>query len=162
MDPESERLSSVWSPLEESWRSFVAVWQSEARRAHVYDEAVVHDVGLAVTLRCVARFDASKGSWWGYLRRCLYLSYLKNRQRLTEELTDYAAPEESRKLDDRDEVQSIMDSLCERDRMILVLRHWGGLTVEEVGDVIGVSKGQACKELKRIYALVRTESQRAP
>ena len=48
-------------------------------------------------------------------------------------------------------LRKAVDELCEQDRDLIQLRYGGGLTMEEIGTIYGVSKAAVSKRLKKLH-----------
>jgi RNA polymerase sigma-70 factor (ECF subfamily) len=68
---------------------------------------------------------------------------------------DVAAPEESRLDDDNEFLLAALMGLPERERRLLMLRHFGGHSVAEIAQMLGRPVGTVTKQLSRGYARLR-------
>jgi len=153
---------------DEQWRLVVdnmgLCWWALAKLGGA-DEALVCDVGLPTLQRCAELWDEQR-PFALYAKRALFLEYAKAMRRARRmgarmrPLSDDArALDEAPTLDCRDEVLTIMGRLSRYDRMLLLMRYWGGMTYDDIGQELGVPKptvaDQVRKALRRARALGR-------
>ena len=65
------------------------------------------------------------------------------------------APEDSRLDTDSEFLLAALMALPERERRLLMLRHFGGHSVAEIGQIVGRPVGTVTKQLSRGYARLR-------
>jgi RNA polymerase sigma factor (sigma-70 family) len=93
-----------------------------------------------------------------YLWKWMNKNYLQlSTQPLPE---DKPAPDELGKLEHIDEVQYILSRLDRHDRHLLALKHLAGMTFEQMGEALGVTKVTARKHYLRALREARRVTQR--
>lgn len=115
-------------------------------------EDIAHDAFIEV----YRRWDelANPG---GYLYRCVSngaLRHLKRGNRHGGELVDLAAPAPSL---DFLEVVDLLGHLTPRQRVAVVLKHYGDLTEQQIADALGCRPGSVGPLLTRAHAALREE-----
>ena len=135
------------------------------------DECTISDVGIPALAKAWRAYDPDRGSWKAFAQRVVKIEAVVYRKRT--ELDRKKAREFSldvwRALDDgtalqrdhKDEgelspdVGYILERLSEEDRLVLVLRFWGNLSLPEIAEVMGFVKSGAWLRVKRALERAR-------
>lgn len=115
-------------------------------------EDIAHDAFIEV----YRRWDALANPG-GYLYRCVShgaLRHLKRGSRQGGELIDRAAPSPSV---DFLEVAELLAHLTPRQRVAVVLKHYGDLSEQQIADALGCRPGSVGPLLTRAHAALREE-----
>ena len=149
----------------------VAAWPRLVRSAYLLcgDHHLAEDLAQTALSRTFAR--------WRHVRRDDALAYARTvlvnlnidrlRRRRLVEVRD-ALPErpDPRRgpagSEDRDEVVRLLQSLTERERRIVVLRHYFDLAEADVARELGISPGTVKSTLSRALAKLRVQADAAP
>ncbi|MGW6277897.1 SigE family RNA polymerase sigma factor [Kribbella sp. NPDC055071] len=97
-----------------------------------------------------------------YLRRMTVNEYLSWRRKWSRivpiaEIDTGAAPDHADRTADRDQLIGELAKLPRRQRAVLVLRYYGGLTDHEIAETIGCSPGTVRAHASRALATLRIE-----
>jgi RNA polymerase sigma factor (sigma-70 family) len=117
------------------------------------------DVALPALVRAVRDFvgydaDDVRRAWRSYMRRCLHWALQKTHKSRSshhgnetlnedewQELPDARVQQDVQYYELQDEVLALLSTLDEHDRLVLTLRYWVGMTLQEIADELGVCKG---------------------
>lgn len=128
------------------------------------DHQVAEDLAQTALVRAYAR--------WGSVRRADAMAYTRKvlvnlnidrgrRRRPVEVPEEYAAhaasADGSTLTDDRDEVVRLLAALTERERQVIVLRHYFDLSEAAVAAELGIAPGTVKSTLSRALAKLRTD-----
>lgn len=94
---------------------------------------------------------------WLYRTAGFVLANHRRRPRLLQmhEAEEPVDGDHARRIADRDELQRALAGLTERDRDILLLHAWEGLTGDELAETLGISRSGAQAALSRARARLR-------
>lgn len=130
---------------------------------HRWDE-LVYEEGVPTLMRCTQGFDGST-EFSTYACTALRNAYLRH---LGQQTDEQALPETlgyidqgASELEAAEEVQYVIDRLQDVDREILQMRYWQELTLDEIADNLGLSKGAVHARLSNALAHARTILERA-
>lgn len=93
-----------------------------------------------------------------YARRCILNSHIDNHRRRRRETTVTELPEQPHhdlEPEDTDDVVRLLTVLPPRERQVVVLRHYVGLTEAEVSDTLNISLGTVKSSTSRGLARLR-------
>ena len=144
----------------------VAAWPRLLRSAYLLcgDHHLAEDLVQTALARTYAR--------WRHVRRDDAMAYARTvlvnlnidrlRRKRPVEVRD-ALPDRAERTrgggpDDRDEVVRLLQGLTERERRVVVLRHYFDLTEADVAAELGVSKGTVKSTLSRALAKLRVDA----
>ena len=71
------------------------------------------------------------------------------------DLPEVGEPDMTQWRDDADDVRQVFAELSERDRQVLLLTAWDGLSADQLATVLGISRGGADAALSRARARLR-------
>lgn len=129
------------------------------------DHQLAEDLAQTALVRTYAR--------WGSVRRADAMAYSRTvlvnlnidrvrRKRHLEVPAEYAegvvAPDRAAVSDDRDEVVRLLSTLTEKERRVVVLRHYFDLSEADVSAELGIAPGTVKSTLSRALAKLRTPS----
>lgn len=102
-----------------------------------------------------------------YVRRMVVNEYLSWRRKWSRyvpiaEIEQGSSPDHADRTADRDELLGELAKLPRRQRAVLVLRYYGGLSDPEIAETIGCSAGTVRAHASRALATLRIELKRAP
>ena len=153
--------------MPEGFDEFVAAaWARLLRSAYLLcgDHYLAEDLVQTALARTYAR--------WRHVRRDDALAYTRTvlvnlnidrmrRKRPVEvrdALPDRADRPRSDETDDRDQVVRLLETLTERERRVVVLRHYFDLSEADVADELGIAKGTVKSTLSRALAKLRVQA----
>ena len=156
--------------LDEEFRDFMQHrWPAMVRLAYALtgDQGHAEDVAQAAFARAYASWPKVRrtGNPEAYVRR-IVINENRNRfrkQRVAERLTD-APPESSsadttRQYDERSALIAALQRLGPRQRAVVVLRYWLGLTEAEVAAELNCSVGTVKSQASRALATLRQSAE---
>jgi RNA polymerase sigma-70 factor (ECF subfamily) len=153
--------------------SFDALFRACAQEVHAYVASLVRDPATAEDVVALAferayrrrgRFDPRRGTqraWLFAIARNAALDELRRRRRSAALLTDpedpaAAAPADAGEdADRRATVRAALAGLEPRDRELVALKFWGGLSNTEIAAVLGVSESNAGTRVHRAVTKLR-------
>lgn len=113
---------------------------------------MMSDVGVPALCKAWRVFDSSRGSWRGLVRRIIWCDILKFRS-LRDPYIQMDLPEQGER--NVPDVKYILEKLPEDQRLILILRFWEGMKLEEIAKVMGFVKSGAWLRVKRALERAR-------
>jgi RNA polymerase sigma-70 factor (sigma-E family) len=131
------------------------------------DRATGEDVVQEVLLRASKRWSqiCAVGSPDAYVRRMVvneYVSWRRKWGRLVpqaEVLDERVTPDHAERHAERAELAQLLDRLPARQRAVLVLRYYEGMSDEAIADVLGCSTGTVRSHASRALAVLRVDPQ---
>jgi RNA polymerase sigma-70 factor (sigma-E family) len=134
------------------------------------DRATGEDVVQEVLLRASRRWAriCAVGAPEAYVRRMVvneYLSWRRKWARIVPQadvVDERAVPDHADQHADRAELAQLLDRLPARQRAVLVLRYYEGMSDDAVADVLGCSTGTVRSHASRALASLRVDSQPVP
>lgn len=169
LDPseyDPELLALAWAQLQQEWNTIARMCQIAVRRGHEHWHEALSEVAVRMP-DVLLSWDPSKGRALnshviGNCRWFIFKEFVyKKRQRQAREVLLSSAPEqddtasvelrscleaqrqEQAGRDEAEEVQYILDGLDEADQVMIRLYFMEGLTLQEMGEVLGCSKSNA-------------------
>lgn len=129
------------------------------------DRHTAEDVVQEVLFRASQRWDQVSASAApdAYVRRMVvneYLSWRRKWARITprsEIDADHLAPDHAEALAERDEMAIRLKALPARQRAVLVLRYYEGMSDEQIAETLGCSNGAVRTAASRALASLRVE-----
>lgn len=97
------------------------------------------DVAIPTMYRCAELYDPAKAKLSTYMVNCVYLATLTERRKrhefgqLLDDIPVGDTPSDN-------SLQYVMDTLTDRERLILHFRFWKGFTYGQIGQLLGVGK----------------------
>lgn len=108
-----------------------------------------------------------QGQPQAYARKCILNDHIDNHRRGRHETTVHQLPEQhhhDREPEDTHGIARLLEMLPARERQVVVLRHYVGLTEAEVSDALDISlgtvKSSASRGLARLREALATEDQK--
>jgi len=153
--------------------SFDALFRACAQEVHAYVCSLVRDPAAAEDVVALAferayrrrgRFDPARGTqraWLFAIARNAALDELRRRRRTAALLADPEDPGTSPESDQGDDperratVRAALAGLDPRDRELVALKFWGGLSNTEIAAVLGVSESNAGTRVHRAVTKLR-------
>ncbi len=131
------------------------------------DRATGEDVVQEVLLRASRQWTriCAAGAPDAYVRRMVvneYISWRRKWARLvprSDIVDDRVSPDHADQHADHAELAQLLDRLPPRQRAVLVLRYYEGMSDEAVADVLGCSTGTVRSHASRALASLRVDSQ---
>ena len=131
------------------------------------DRATGEDVVQEVLLRASRRWTqiCASGVPHAYVRRMVvneYVSWRRKWARLvphSDVVDERTSPDHADQHADRAELAQLLNRLPARQRAVLVLRYYEGMSDEAVADVLGCSTGTVRSHASRALASLRVDSQ---
>jgi len=130
-----------------------------------HDRAAAQDLVQAALLRVYGSLRRRGGApedWYAYLRRAVINEYVRTRRLrsnseiVTDRLPDRAASEPLEdRIADRELLWAALEMLSSRQRAVLVLRYYEGLTDDEIAAVLGCRGGSVRSLASRGLAALR-------
>jgi RNA polymerase sigma-70 factor (sigma-E family) len=152
--------------LDMEFREFMlGRWPAMVRLAYglTGDQGHAEDVAQAAFARAYAAWPrvCRAGNPDAYVRR-IVINENRNRfrrlrvpERLTDRLPEQATPDPSAAPDDRLALMAALRALGPRQRAVVVLRYWAGLSEAEVAATLGCSVGTVKSQASRALAALR-------
>ncbi|MDO9356030.1 MAG: sigma-70 family RNA polymerase sigma factor [Solirubrobacteraceae bacterium] len=168
----SETLSATMARTRPPTLEFDALYRTACADVYAYVRSLVGDAATAddVTAQAFERayrkrrsFDARRGTprqWLFTIARNASLDELRRRKRAATPLADagvkVAAPAASTEADDRaDAVRAAIASLPPRERDLIALKFYAGLSNAEIGATLGISETNAGTRVHRALSSLR-------
>lgn len=134
-------------------------------------EDALQEVFLQVH-RSLARFDPTKGNFTTWLHR-LTVNHCLNRRRKSRlaplPLDDAVLPSLSQRgpspddqMDEREALRHALAQLTEKQRTLVILRYYGGLSYAEIAQVLDIPTGTVRSRLNQATRMLRKRMQAAP
>jgi RNA polymerase sigma-70 factor (sigma-E family) len=130
-----------------------------------HDRATAQDLVQEALLRvyhAVRDRGRAPEDWYAYLRRAVINEYLRTRRlhSSSEVVTDHlpegpAADSPERQVDDRSQLWAALGELSDRQRSVLVLRYYEGLTDAQIAALLGCREGSVRSLASRGLAALR-------
>lgn len=122
-------------------------------RVNTDREYLVHEVGIPCLLSCAEYWKPTGASFSTYAYRALYRRFKQHLDRTSRayELHEHPA-EYTPDFETSDLVQYILEGVSEYHRLLLVLRFYQELTLKEIADVVGCSKGTIHNHMRQAMA----------
>ena len=151
---------------DEAFSAFVAARSRHLlQAAHLLtgDRHRAEDLLQTALTRCYLRWGSIEGTDpEGYVRRALVNAHTDWwrrkpwREQPAEQLPETAGPDEHASYDVRDAVLEALAGLSRRQRAVVVLRYYEGLSEAEIAEVLGCSPGTVKSSASRALARLRT------
>jgi RNA polymerase sigma-70 factor (sigma-E family) len=125
---------------------------------------LAEDVVQDVAIKAQRKWDRIGGldNPEAYLRRMVVNEYLSWRRKWSQyvpsaEIEPASSPDHAERTADRDQLLGELAKLPRRQRAVLVLRYFGGLTDAEIAETLGCSPGTVRSHASRALATLRIE-----
>lgn len=130
-----------------------------------HDRATAQDLVQTALLRVygsLRRRGGAPDDWYAYLRRAVINEYVRTRRlRSNSELVTHTVPDRAAseliedRVADRELLWAALEALSPRQRAVLVLRYYEGLTDAEIAEVLGCRGGSVRSLASRGLATLR-------
>jgi RNA polymerase sigma-70 factor, ECF subfamily len=114
--------------------------------------------------RCRNRFDSRRGTaraWLFGIARNAILEELRKRERRQSTIADAVDPESLDSTDHREEderstiVAGAVENLCARERELVALKYYAGLSNIEIAEILGISESNVGTRIHRVMLKLR-------
>lgn len=135
-----------------------------AKRFGCYDETVIWDVCFPALLKSLKTWESEKGSkkstWVCRAMHYALLGHLKDCARISQLREVYDEPDEKGPdlTDVRDCAYSILRSVNEDERQLLLFRFWKKMSLAELAEVYGLSREAVRGRLNKVLEKCRVSS----
>lgn len=115
-----------------------------------------NDLAIPAIAKAWRAYDPDRGSWRGLVRRTLWHDIIRpGRAKIKEQPLEEWMDIETRSEREFPNVVYILDRLPEQDRLLILLRFWSGMKLDDIADIMGVSKAGAWLQVKRAVEKAR-------